>query len=807
MKKVSAKIFSVFIILLGLLAGFFVLTPKLETKAAGVISANTSAITIRTAAELGQIISTYGAGSIYDGSTNFLLAANIDMKDYKNQDGTQKALTSTLGTVDEPFAGIFDGQGYKISNLLFDFSADTEATNKYAGLFGVTDGAIIKNVGVTGTTKVKIGSCINAYIGNVIGKASASTLQYDQTDAKVEFQDDIFAHNVYFGEFAGMLSDSNLSHFIAKTTDVGTWTLTNQGNRTYNIGGAVGALANSRMTFGAISNNFRMTIDSIFRGKLNIGGIVGNISQNGSKIINFVVENNFDMVDNNTAAGIDNIDMGQIVGTISNPAPQSGNLTYIYFKTNFVGELFGEFGNYSYQNTGTKDNNVSVNSSFNSETSFTSRQWHTLSGNWDFEKIWFISANAIALQSFYGDFTISLGSGLQSGNILECVEGLATDTSGNPVYTKGYRYGASASFTFKFRKIVDGTRNIEMKDYYSLAALTLAGREVATIANVDGTYVLTDSTNFELTKSGDNYTLTIKSVNRSTAAVVDIKTSPKTFKLEITSRLYSDDELTEEVPSYVYLTGGTEKETLTIDNVQFGTTLSVDTIQKNAKSPYSFAGWFMVNEEGGNDSIINTDITMRVLSINFGRGLFVGDSKIYAKYNDDACIVTFKMDEGIKEIDLYSGSSQITKTNTSIAVSKKEATFKIEVYVNEGYSFDVEDFIATLDTYKSSDTTKTFCTWNNRDEADENTKYFVFTLDMTTLTGDFAEEFNINVSTTQLKQNNNAMIWYIVGGVGGAVVLTGIIILIVVLKKRNGGFGGGMGGGSFSKKSYKDMYF
>ena len=41
-----------------------------------------------------------------------MLAANIDMKDYKNQDGTQKALTSTLGTAAEPFAGIFDGQGF-----------------------------------------------------------------------------------------------------------------------------------------------------------------------------------------------------------------------------------------------------------------------------------------------------------------------------------------------------------------------------------------------------------------------------------------------------------------------------------------------------------------------------------------------------------------------------------------------------------------------------------------------------------------------------------------------------------------------
>ena len=109
-----------------------------------------------------------------------------------------------------------------------------------------------------------------------------------------------------------------------------------------------------------------------------------------------------------------------------------------------------------------------------------------------------------------------------------------------------------------------------------------------------------------------------------------------------------------------------------------------------------------------------------------------------------------------------------------------------------------------ISTYRGEDTETPFCTWTNQESGDEN--YYVFNLDMTTLKGEFSEEFSVIIDTEKIGGTTKNWVWYVVGGVGGAVVLGVVIFLIIFFVKRRGSGGGKMGGYS-SKKIFKGGYY
>ncbi len=92
--------------------------------------------------------------------TNFYyqLTCDIDLK------GCDTAQWTAVGTTDEPFCGTFDGNGYMVSGVYISGSDD------YVGLFGYTEGATIKNVGVSGAITG------GEYVGGVVGYSSTSGL-------------------------------------------------------------------------------------------------------------------------------------------------------------------------------------------------------------------------------------------------------------------------------------------------------------------------------------------------------------------------------------------------------------------------------------------------------------------------------------------------------------------------------------------------------------------------------------------------------------------------------------------------------
>lgn len=97
---------------------------------------DTSTIEIGNADGLIAFATNINSGEL-PANTNAILTDNIDMS------GKTYTPIGALGT-DYKYSGTFDGNGYEVQNLKISSSSNC------AGLFGRTDGATIKNVGVTG---------------------------------------------------------------------------------------------------------------------------------------------------------------------------------------------------------------------------------------------------------------------------------------------------------------------------------------------------------------------------------------------------------------------------------------------------------------------------------------------------------------------------------------------------------------------------------------------------------------------------------------------------------------------------------
>ena len=113
---------------------------------------------IRNAEDLKLLAEKVNSGEAY-ANTYFKLTANIDLKNEPNW--------TPIGTLQgeelRPFQGTFDGDEHQITNLKISNGG------QYAGLFGYTEGAVIKSCNVTGK--------INGYnyTGGIVGYANDNT--------------------------------------------------------------------------------------------------------------------------------------------------------------------------------------------------------------------------------------------------------------------------------------------------------------------------------------------------------------------------------------------------------------------------------------------------------------------------------------------------------------------------------------------------------------------------------------------------------------------------------------------------------
>ena len=77
-----------------------------------------------------------------------------------------------IGTVDTPFSGVFDGNGYAVEGLYQNIS---NASGVLAGLFGYIDSAAVRNLGLEGSSISADCSAGYSYVGGIVGHAIGSS--------------------------------------------------------------------------------------------------------------------------------------------------------------------------------------------------------------------------------------------------------------------------------------------------------------------------------------------------------------------------------------------------------------------------------------------------------------------------------------------------------------------------------------------------------------------------------------------------------------------------------------------------------
>jgi hypothetical protein len=149
------------------------------------------------------------------------------------------------------FTGVFNGSNHKITNLWID-----RASTDYIGLFGVTDGATIKNLGVEIPNSKEVKG--QQYVGAIAGY-----VDYGSTIKNSYAEGNISATSYYVGGITGGVNnDSNISNSYA----------TGNVNGTGSVGGIAGLVYNG----STISNSYA-TGDISATGGSAVGGIAGEV--------------------------------------------------------------------------------------------------------------------------------------------------------------------------------------------------------------------------------------------------------------------------------------------------------------------------------------------------------------------------------------------------------------------------------------------------------------------------------------------------------------------------------------------------
>lgn len=239
---------------------------------------------ISTESELNKIAEwTSGYGNNFNGIT-LVLEKDIALSCDKDNSFTPIGINS-------PFAGTFDGNGHKISNLYVD-RADK------AGFFASVYGASIKNLTVEGTV---VGSSSNGTdptgVGGIVGY-STSQILIENCVSNVN----VSSHCENTGGICGYVND--VDSVIRNCVNIGN--IESDSDKTGGISGNPGIVYNCA-NFGAVS------------GKSNVAGIAGNTEKDVSLCYN--------------AGAISASDGASSAAAIANVAgTDTGFYRYCYFK-------------------------------------------------------------------------------------------------------------------------------------------------------------------------------------------------------------------------------------------------------------------------------------------------------------------------------------------------------------------------------------------------------------------------------------------------------------------------------------------
>jgi hypothetical protein len=231
-----------------------------------------------------------------------------------------------------PFEGIFNGNGYAISNL----QIDRPSTN-YIGIFGYAKGAAITNLGIL-SSEIKG----NQHVGSIAGMFESSTIANSYSAGSVNadgmnvggivgYTDKSTITDIYFiGGVKGFSGIGGVTGYAGSSAITNSYS-TGSISGTFNIGGIIGDISGSTVT-----NSYSQASVS---GDDNIGGIagwiyVGNIAGSYSA---------------GSVSGVDRV--GGIAGDAANINITNSYSTGNIIGTNYIGGIAGESSNSKIDNS------------------------------------------------------------------------------------------------------------------------------------------------------------------------------------------------------------------------------------------------------------------------------------------------------------------------------------------------------------------------------------------------------------------------------------------------------------------------
>ena len=146
-----------------------------------------------------------------------------------------------LGSETYPFTGEFDGNGHIISN--FNISK-AETSKDIDGFFTVTDGAIIKNLGLKNVIIYRDYS--NQYdekkVGGLVGLAKNTSIYNCFVDGYLYIQTNAnaFSSKIYLG---GIVGDGTMTTYLYNCYTSGTIEIDNKSTHSQSVGYAAGLIA------------------------------------------------------------------------------------------------------------------------------------------------------------------------------------------------------------------------------------------------------------------------------------------------------------------------------------------------------------------------------------------------------------------------------------------------------------------------------------------------------------------------------------------------------------------------------------
>ena len=265
-----------------------------------------------------RTINEYNSTGDAGATRTYILQEDIDVSSLL--DGK---ITGMFGTASLPFAGTFDGNGHTISNLNINITLTADSnTFLYAGLFGYTNGATIKNLHISGLNITINGEANNSLssvyaglvgfasnttisntqisgnysvdvpksdelaFGGLVGQANNTTIEncYITSSMSIDViegyteDNEAIAGNfnmLTYGGLVGQMNNSTLKNAIVRPTSAINLNLSNIYRTTSVIGGVVGNLNSSSVQFVLGAQNLNVDIDENYNGNTFIGGIAG----------------------------------------------------------------------------------------------------------------------------------------------------------------------------------------------------------------------------------------------------------------------------------------------------------------------------------------------------------------------------------------------------------------------------------------------------------------------------------------------------------------------------------------------------